>query len=260
MKLLHSTFRNSANKLFLLILAISSLTVKASAQDDAELLMQLVPDQVKSGTQFTALMQFRNLGTSTWSGAKGYHLAARGKSQWGITKVALPAGKRIAPGETVTFKFTATAPAGSGSHTFHWQMRRGSSWIGKPSDKVDINVADYKSIPDDADFVYQNIPTEMFTDQVYTVVLHFKNIGHTAWMPGLYQLKPVATGDTLAWAIDQVELKEIVRPDEFYTFRFNIIAPSVPGNYPFQWQIHHDSGGAFGDSSSQLTIKVMESM
>ncbi len=100
----------------------------------------------------------------------------------------------------------------------------------------------------------------MFTSQAYTAVIHFKNTGHTAWMPGLYQLKPIHSGDTLIWAIDQVDLKEIVRPGEFYTFRFNVIAPSSPGSYPFQWRIHDNSGRAFGDESQQLSISVIPGM
>ncbi len=256
----HTLPRSIANSLFFIALLALSPTPQALAQDNAELLMQLVPDQVRAGEQFTVVMQFRNTGTTRWSAARGYHLATRAKQRWGITKVALEDGEQIAPGETATFKFRATAPAGTGSHEFKWQMRRGSSWFGQPGSSVKINVADYKSIPDNADFVYQSVPAEMFTSQAYTAVLHFKNVGRTTWMPGRYHLAPVAADDGLIWAIDQIDLKKIVRPGEFYTFRFNIIAPATPGNYPFQWQIHHNGGGNFGDASPPLTIKVMAGM
>ena len=257
---LYPTSRNKSIPLFLLVLVLLFFVTQASAQDDADVLMQLVPDQVKSGEQFTVLMQIRNSGTTTWSAAKGYRLASRTKNSWGKSAVAIEEGKRIAPGETVTFKFQATAPLGSASHPFQWQMRKGNMWFGQSSSKVTINVADYKGIPDDSDFVYQNIPAEMFTSQVYTAVIHFKNVGHTAWMPGLYQLKPTQTQDSLVWGIDQVDLKAIVRPGEFYTFRFNVIAPSTPGTYPFQWRMHHNSGGNFGDVSEQTSINVLPAM
>ncbi len=157
MTTLHMSSKNTINSLFLMIFFMLFMTAQAAAQDDAEVLMQLVPDQVKSGEQFTVLMQLKNSGTTTWSAAKGYHLATRARNRWGLSRVPIEEGKRIAPGETVTFKFKAIAPPSSGSHSFKWQMRRGNSWFGMPSTNVDINVAEYKSSPDNSDFVYQNI-------------------------------------------------------------------------------------------------------
>ena len=250
---------NSVPKLLfsLLLVLIDLLGMStAQAQDDAKLLMQLVPDHVKAGERFTVMLQFRNSGTTTWSRAAGYRLASRNADKWGLKSVKLESGEKIAPGQSATFKFEVTAPIDDGAHDFVWQMKKGNQWFGQPSNKVSINVAAYLRAPDDAEFVYQKVATEMVTDLPYTALLHFKNTGETSWTPGRYQLKAVDPDEGLNWSVTEIDLNKIVRPGEFYTFRFNIIAPSGAGRYPFQWQLTHKGVGVFGARSEKLFITV----
>lgn len=253
-----STSSLASKLLFSLLLTLTSLPgiSTAQAQDDAKLMMQLVPDHVKAGERFTVMLQFKNSGHTTWSRSAGYRLVSRTPENWGIKSVKLDSAEKVAPGQSATFKFEVTAPIADGTHDFVWQMKKGNQWFGQPSNKVSINVAAYLRAPDDAEFVYQKVPQEMVTDLPYTALLHFKNTGETTWTPGRYQLKAVDPDEGLNWSVSEIDVKNIVRPGEFYTFRFNIIAPSAAGRYPFQWQLTHKGVGMFGARSEKLFITV----
>ncbi len=228
----------------------------ARGADDARLLTQMVPDQVKGGERFTALIQFRNSGTTTWSARAGYRLAPVGGESWGVGPIRLDDDHPVAPGETAIFKFEAVAPMASGRYPFQWQMHRGGRAFGQPSDLVEISVAAYRGAPDDAEFVYQRVEREMVAGTVYPVIVHFKNNGRTAWMPGQYSLQPLTGNIGFTWAVDAIELERIVRPGEFHTFRFNVRAPAEAGRYDFGWQMVHEGVGPFGAPSERIGIEV----
>ncbi len=224
--------------------------------NNAQVMTQLVGGDIKSGENFIVMIQFKNTGTSTWSKRSGFHLAIANKEDWGITRVDLPDKARIAPGETANFRFTATAPIKSGKQSFQWQMRQWSTFFGSPSENTQVQIIGYGGVPNNSEFIYQKVPTIMKSNLSYSVTLHFKNTGRAVWMPGQYHLSPINSASAMDWMIDQVELKNITRQGEFYTFRFDVQAPSEPGSYNFSWQLQHNATGRFGDTNKKLVIKV----
>jgi hypothetical protein len=92
---------------------------------------QRLPQRVGAGQPFPATIIFRNVGTETWTAADGYELHSVGSS-WGPSQLPLP--HTVAPGETVTFTFTASPPSIQGTYDFAWQMGASGTLFGALSD------------------------------------------------------------------------------------------------------------------------------
>jgi hypothetical protein len=250
-------------RLIALLLATVLGTLSARAQDSgytslkdqASMVMQLIPGEVFSGDQFTGMIQMKNTGRATWSGAGGYYLAPSVAGDWGVRRIEL--SKPVAPGETASFKAEFTAPEKAGEYPFQWQMRHKGTYFGQASSLAKLRVGERKLSRDDAEFVYQNVSQTMLLGETHEVALQFKNTSHTAWRAGQVSLTS-PTGNSLLWAVDSVEMKpgEVVKPGEFAVFRFNVQAPMEPGHYAFQWQLHHVVDGLFGQPSNGLIIDV----
>lgn len=97
-----------------------------------------------TGQTMPMSVQMRNTGTTTWSSANAYSLGSKSPQDnwnWGMGRVALP--HDVAPGQTVTFNFTLTAPtvAGPGNIDVQWQMvQDGVQWFGQTTSKASIDV------------------------------------------------------------------------------------------------------------------------
>ena len=89
----------------------------------------------------------RATGSETWTQAGGYRLASDTPNvNWGVPNVTLPGD--VAPGGAVTFSFTVTAPATSGSHAFQWRMeQQGAGPFGEASPNRVIPVSYPVSAP-----------------------------------------------------------------------------------------------------------------
>lgn len=224
----------------------------------AKLLSQLIPDQISAGENFVAIVQYQNKSGSHWSTNGDYFLAPVSHESW-LTRVDLPKGKTIAPGETVTFRIAMTAPLHPGSYQLQWQMQQGNNRFGEPTSPVMLKVFQPLLPWDNAEFVYQDVPRKMAANHDYTVVMQFKNTGKTSWTNSQYALAELDTKDNLTWAINQIELppKSLVKPGEFQTFRFTVRAPATPGQYRFHWQLLHLPGNRFGASSEKVDIEVV---
>lgn len=226
-----------------------------AAENSAKVIMQLVPDQVGAGKEFTAIIQIKNTGDSTWSSAADYNLAVLTTQPWDSYRVDL--GGSVAPGQTITLKPKLMAPMIPGEYPLQWQMRQGQSTFGDKTTAVKVHVTGSLIPMNLSEFVFQNVPATMVAGQSYSVILQFKNTGETVWTPGQYQLVSSAATD-LTWAVDAVDIKynTATPPEGFQTFNFDIQAPSEPGTYPFQWQMVHKQMGRFGAMSPVLKIVV----
>ena len=232
--------------------------VRVETQNNqARVVMQLVPDEVSTGQQFNAIIQVKNIGRTTWTKDSGYHLAAIESNAWNIKRIELPANAHIAPDETVIFKTMVTSPLSAGEYRFQWQMRHNKNYFGDTSSLVNLRVGNQQGLSADAEFVYQEVGTTMLAGEAHGVVIQFKNVSQSSWRHGeVYLASPDKSG--LLWAVDVVEMKrgQVIQPGDFLSFRFNVQAPMEPGRYPFQWQLRHRLGGLFGQPSDKVLIDV----
>ncbi len=110
--------------------------IATSLGDGATVVDGNVPSTVTTGNTFIASITFKNTGTTTWTntGAHPYKLGsqnAQDNTRWGFSRVVMPTSP-VAPGNNLTFSFTATAPTSPGTYAFSWKMlEEGVQWFGE---------------------------------------------------------------------------------------------------------------------------------
>ena len=115
----------------------------------------------------------------------------------------------------------------------------------------------WKRLPDAAaDFVSQSVPATLLPGQNVLVTVTMKNVSRTTWTAG-QSFKLAAQGDSMTWGLNRVTLPADVAPDTNVSFTFNIVAPSTPGSYNFQWRMIQEGVQRFGDVSPNLAIQVL---
>jgi len=101
-----------------------------------------------SGRTYGVSVTMRNTGVETWTAAAGVKLGSQSpqdNTTWGISRVALPGP--VAPGETVTFSFTVTAPSVTQTTTasFQWRMvKEFVEWFGEFTPHVAVQIVSLK--------------------------------------------------------------------------------------------------------------------
>ena len=115
--------------------------------NEAQFVSQSLPagyTRLFSGQTMPLSVQMRNNGTTTWSASRAHALGSQSPQDnwnWGMGRVALP--HDVAPGETVTFNMTLTAPqvTGAGNVSVQWRMvQDGVEWFGQASAPGSIDV------------------------------------------------------------------------------------------------------------------------
>lgn len=232
----------------------------------AKFVSQLVPDRLAPGERFKVLIQFENAGESSWSDENGFYLGATtaaAESTWGIGNVNLSARDFIAPGQTATFSFEATAPRKAGEYPFEWQLHHDKGrGFGEPSPQTVIRVGQPESPPISdtfrAEFMSQTVPETMIGGDEYSVALVFKNTGDSPWRHGHIALISQEPDNNLTWFINRVELQsgEVIAPGAIKVFSFKVKAPNDAGHYPFRWRLADRENRKFGDASEEQLIVV----
>jgi hypothetical protein len=110
----------------------------------AQFISQSVPTSMVSGQQYPVSVTLKNTGDTTWEPGSTF-LGSRNPQDnftWGRNRVPLPYA--VGPGGQVTFSFTVTAPAQSGSHNFQWQLFQSdlSWWVGDLTPNVSVYVSE----------------------------------------------------------------------------------------------------------------------
>jgi hypothetical protein len=105
-----------------------AMRVMPRVSHGAAVVSQDVPMAVAPGSTHTVSVTMRNVGTTTWTTAGQYKLAAANTTRWGITRVALP--HDVPPNTAVTFAFAIRASDSVGTMDFSWQMVQDNG-IGK---------------------------------------------------------------------------------------------------------------------------------
>jgi hypothetical protein len=102
--------------------------------DDAEIASIEFPSAIACQKSAAAKITVKNAGSSTWTPDAGYALGAVGDSDplSPSTRIALPAGTAVAPGQSWEFALTLNAPDQAGSYLSDWQMvREQVAWFGQ---------------------------------------------------------------------------------------------------------------------------------
>lgn len=107
--------------------------VAGTITDAAEATAVDLPAVLAPGELAEARITLRNTGTTTWTTARGYRLAALGDADpFADIRQDLPAEVQVAPGESWTFAFGLQAPTGVGPSgevlTTEWQLVREGAW------------------------------------------------------------------------------------------------------------------------------------
>jgi hypothetical protein len=243
--------------------------IEALAASGSKFISQVLPQNMKAGQEYTAVIQFRNLTNSVWSQNSGIVLGLlnpRNRRAWKISQIELDRKDRVGRKQTATFRFTLKAPK-PGVYNLKWKMRQGrSGWFGDETPVMRITVTP-SDVAVNAEFVYQQVPGlrklgEYFTilevGKVYPVMLTFKNTGTKTWLPNEMKLKSQNPPGNLHWSVDHISFNngKPVKPGEIKTFNFKLITPLEPGIYNFQWQMHHNSDGWIGEPSDNVAITV----
>jgi len=104
----------------------------------------------------------------------------------------------------------------------------------------------------------QFAPARMEAGKQYSVMLQFKNSGNSTWTGGSFMLGSKNPSNNQFWGIKRVKLSpgDSIRPGDTLTIKFQVTAPSKPGEYNFQWQMYRQGSGWFGQKSPNIKIPV----
>jgi hypothetical protein len=91
------------------------------------------PSNLTPGQQGQVSVTLQNAGATAWTSSEGYRLGSAqpvDNTTWGASRVELP--HDVAPGASVTFTFTVTAPASPQTTTMAWGMvQEQVHWFGQ---------------------------------------------------------------------------------------------------------------------------------
>ncbi len=225
--------------------------------DGAEYVSASWPRSADRGTPFSGTVTFRNTGNTTWRAGDGYRLGQAERyvssaARLGIADVAVP--HDVGPGGTVTFTFNGAAANENGPSTLQWQMNRNGVRFGSTSSEQTFETTGRLN----RGVMYeQEVPTSMETGRTYRVKLKFVNTGNTTWSASAgYALGSWNPNDNVRWGRARVPMPNDVSPQLPAFFEFDVVAPSLPGVYSFQWRLLEEGKEWFGRESDNVQVTV----
>lgn len=238
---------------------VVTITVEAPPApfDGAEYVSASWPRSADRGTPFSGTVTFRNAGNTTWRAGEGYRLGqaeryASSAVRLGIAEVAVP--HDVGPGGTATFSFSGTAAAQNGPTTLQWQMNRNGVRFGGTSSEQTFETTGRLN---NGVMSGQDVPTSMEAGRTYRVKLNFVNTGNTTWTASAgYALGSWNPNDNMRWSRHRVPVPKDVSPQMAAFFEFDVVAPSLPGTYSFQWHMLEEGKEWFGRESDNIQVTV----
>jgi hypothetical protein len=103
------------------------------------------------------------------------------------------------------------------------------------------------------------LPATVTLGQQCEVAITMRNSGATTWRyagRNPHRLGSQSPPDNTSWGLARVDVPHDVVPGEEVTFTFTVVAPSAPGEQPFQWRMVQEDIGWFGDATPEAIIKV----
>jgi RHS repeat-associated protein len=120
----------------------SNIMTPPPPPNSAQFISQSVPQTMIAGQSYSVSVTIQNTGSNAWTSASNYNLGsqnAQDNTTWGMGRVGLPYS--VGSGSQVTFSFTVTAPATSGTYNFQWRMvQDGVEWFGDFTPNVVVTV------------------------------------------------------------------------------------------------------------------------
>ena len=118
--------------------APTSLVTCANPADDAQFVSSTFPATMTAGQSYPGTLTMKNVGTNTWTDAgsvmngDNLNIPQNDPNIWGVGGALFPArGQSVAPGQSVTFGFTVTAPTSAGTYPLRYQMlHQNVGWFG----------------------------------------------------------------------------------------------------------------------------------
>jgi|GEM_PF-3421970 len=124
-------------------------------------------------------------------------------------------------------------------------------------DTAGINAMYGASGPNARFIGFQDLPTTMRVNQLYTVKVVMENNGGTAWDPALgYKLGSQNLQDNMTWGLNRASLPGTIFPGQWGYITFTVRAPANPGTYNFQWRMLREGVAWFGEYSANQPITV----
>ena len=108
--------------------------------NNAECISISAPDRVQTNQTFFTSVNVKNTGTTTWASDNTPHRLGAQNPQdnhvWGSSRMTLPVSS-VSPNQTITFTYTAKAPATPGNYSFSWRaMEEDVVWFGNTCSKT----------------------------------------------------------------------------------------------------------------------------
>ena len=232
--------------------------------NNAQYVSQNIPTTMVAGRTYTVSVTMRNRGSTTWTRAGNYNLGSQNPQDttlWGPNRANLDTGDYIEPIDldTKTFSFTVTAPATPGTYNFQRRMvQDGVEWFGEYTPNVMVQVV--AALPNDAQYISQNVPSTMIKGQTYPVSITMKNTGTNTWTAATeYGLGSQNPQDNGIWGTGRVYLSagDSVTSGASKTVSFNVVAPAIPGTYDFQWRMLREGVEWFGEYTQNARVSVV---
>jgi len=108
-----------------------------------------------------------------------------------------------------------------------------------------------------AQYVTQSVGTVMQPGATQAVSIQMKNTGDLTWSNASeYRLGSQNSMNNSTWGFNRVSLPSDTASGQTATFNFTITAPTTPGTYNFQWRMLQQGVAWFGDTSSNVAIRV----
>ncbi len=253
-----------------------------------------LPKHLAQGETVRVSVKVRNNGKVAWKNTSNnprkFALASVGNdTTFGATRAYIPDGKSVQPGKSFTFDLEIAPPpvawTGKGKPTttfFPYDLKMLQESIGYFGETLtdhlgsthQIKVANVEEPPPvpfyNSTFISQSIQGDPQINGIrpgakFAVDLTFKNSGSytsAAWTnAGGFSLGSENARDNRTWSTNRINLDDTeVVPFGEFTFQAVLTAPSVEGDYNFQWQVLGSQGaGWFGQKSENLGLTVSKS-
>ncbi|GAC1346741.1 MAG: hypothetical protein NVSMB27_10850 [Ktedonobacteraceae bacterium] len=111
----------------------------------------------------------------------------------------------------------------------------------------------------DAQFITQDVPASMFSDQYYTCHITMKNTSTETWVAGgnnPFRLGAQNPQDNTTWGTNRASLPFDVTAGMQVTIPVTVKAPHTNGSYTFQWAMVKEGVTWFGDFTTPVTVNV----
>jgi glucose/arabinose dehydrogenase len=108
-----------------------------------------------------------------------------------------------------------------------------------------------------ATFISQSVPSRMHAGETTMVSVSFWNTGLTTWSAANgYRLGSQSPHDGLTWGTSRADPPGLVAPGAMVTVTFPVRAPTVAGQYEFQWRMLQEGVTWFGEPTPVQTVTV----